>query len=138
MATRAEVDTLISNNLSAGNSKITATRHREVEQALVDYSASSIIATGYISIGDVNPGAQSSYYQSLGLILPTGTNYIVLAHYQSYSGNYSDDNDVTFSIINKTNSSFEVVVREYGGDDQIVSMFWMAINTGNTILTSTF
>ena len=137
MATRAEINTSISNNLSAANSKITATRHRQVEQDLVDYSASTIIAMGSFYIGDINPPAQYEYYVPLGQILPTGTNYIVLGHYVS-NGYYNDDNDVVFAIINKTNSSFTVSVAEYGRDDQRVSFYWMAINTGSTILTSTF
>lgn len=135
MATRAEMDTLIVTNLSTTSNVITATEHRTVEKAMLDYTTSRIIANGSFNIGDVNPNVQYLWTVPLGVVLPNA-NYVVVGFLESYGGNPNDDNDVVWCITGKTNLDFQVYVNEYTNDNQGVAFWWMAISTPGLLTTN--
>jgi len=136
MATRAEVNAIVNTNLTTTSNLITAFEHRTVEKAVLDYTAGRIIARGAFGIGDVNGGVQTRWTVPLGQIL-LNANYIVIGHITSYGGNWNDDNDVNWCVVNKTNSNFEVFVGEFTTDDQGVAFDWIAISTQDVVLTTT-
>ena len=132
MATRAEMDTLVSTNLTTTSTTITATEHRTVEKAMLEYTAGRIIATGAITIGDVD---QTHYFTiGLGLVLPNA-NYIVVGYPVSY-GYWNDDNDVNWCVTAKTNLNFTIYIGEYTTDNQSITFEWMAISTPQLLTTN--
>lgn len=128
------MDTLIATNLSTTSNLITATEHRTVEHAMLDYTAGRIIANGAISIGDVDANHQSYWTISLGVVL-TNSNYIVIGYPYSY-GNWNDDNDVNWCVTAKTNTNFTIFMGEFTTDDQALNFEWMAISTPQSLSTN--
>jgi hypothetical protein len=136
MATRIEVNAIVSTNLNTTSNTITAVEHRTVEKAVLDYTAGRILEWGYFSIGDVNPGIRS--YWDVTLAQPLlDDNYIVIGNIRGFSGNASDDNDVLWCITAKSRTGFTVFVGEFTGDDQSVQFEWMTISTQGILLTTT-
>lgn len=134
--TRAELNSIVATNLNTANNTISALEHRTVEKEVLDYSTSRIISRGDFYIGDVNPGIQYLWTIPLGISL-LNSNYTIIGHFLSFAGSYSDDNDVFWSITDKTNLSFTIYVNEFTGDDQNVGFNWMAISSQDILLTTT-
>lgn len=118
--TKAEVQALIDLNL-ASESTITAIKHREVENALLDFmdafSASKILAKGTVTVGDVGDPS------TIAVTFPStlaDTNYVVSGSLVS-NGNLSDDRNCFWMVRNKTTSGFTLVVQETSRTTQNLS-----------------
>lgn len=113
--TKAEVQALIDLKLANG-SEITAIEHREVETALLNFIADSspILKATYV-VGDVSGTdvTKTVMFSDLGT-----SNYIVTGSLISKSANFDSDNDVIWSIKNKTSNSFQLLLREVSGQGQ--------------------
>lgn len=108
--TKTEIQSLIDTKLASGSS-ITASEHREVETAILNYIADTApLLKGTIFVGDVNGDKNMTiYFSDLGT-----SNYIVTGSLVS-NGNWDDDNEVFYVIKNKTNTSFDLLLNETSG-----------------------
>jgi hypothetical protein len=118
--TKAEVQALIDLNL-ASESTITAIKHREVENALLDFmdafSASKILAKGTVTVGDVGDPS------TIAVTFPStlaDTNYVVSGSLVS-NGTLSSDSNCFWMVRNKTTSGFTLVVQETSRTTQNLS-----------------
>ena len=109
--TKAEVQALIDLNL-ASESTITAIKHREVENALLEFmdafSASKILAKGTVTVGDVQDPS------IIAVTFPSAladTNYLITGSLVSL-GNLSSDKNCYWFVRNKTTSGFTLIVQE--------------------------
>jgi hypothetical protein len=146
MATRAALTALIETNLESGTS-ITATEHREVEQAIVDSSVPYNV--GYFNLGDVvsSTGPLSVYgalsatafsvdsTSKIVVVFNTATqmpnaNYYVRLFVQGLHTTTSQWKDaciLTPIFINPTTSQFEVWIRESQPIDQNIRIYFEAV-----------
>lgn len=111
------VRALIETNLASGT-KITAEKHRQVENAIVTLIEKSL----FLYKGNYYIGNMTSSDMSLTVTIPNvGTsNYLVIGSILSVGSNYQDDNDVIFSIKDKTATSFKLLLREVNDANQNV------------------
>lgn len=118
--TKAEVQALIDSNLASA-SAITALKHREVETALLNFadaqSAGKPLLTGNYQIGDISSDALFTItFSDLGT-----SNYIVTGSLVGAGSNWDDDNDVFWSIREKTSTSFKLALREVSSTGSNIS-----------------
>lgn len=118
--TKAEIQALIDSNLASGSS-ITAVKHREVETALLDYIDNAIafkpLLTGNAPIGDVtSDNLITITFADLGT-----SDYIVTGSLVGISSNFDDDNDVMWSIREKTSTGFKLALRAVSSAIQNIS-----------------
>jgi hypothetical protein len=118
-----EVKNLISTNLASGT-KITAEKHREVENAIVSLIEKKIfLLKGSVVIGDVAGNKTTTVsFSNVGT-----TNYMINGSLVSLSGNYLQDIQHTWMIRNKTSTSFQVVVSEMGGETSNLNFDYVII-----------
>lgn len=121
---KAAIETLIDTNL-ADFSNILPTKHREVEHAILDYATNRVIGSGTYTIGDA-VGTDSVRTISF---TDVGTSaYIVTGSLVSNSTSSNDDDDVFWSIKNKTSSSFQLLLREVAGVTQNLDFDYVLIS----------
>lgn len=116
--TKAEVQSLIDTNLASGTN-ITALKHRSVETAILDFIAdSSPLLKGTFVIGDVNTTdlLKTITFSNIGT-----SNYIVTGSLVGSSTDYNTDNDVMWSVREKTATGFKLALREVAGIVQNLS-----------------
>lgn len=118
--TKAEIQALIDSNLASA-SAITAIKHREVENALLDFmdafTASKILAKGTVTVGDVgDPSTISVTFPST----LADTNYVVTGSLVS-NGTLSADKNCFWMVRSKTTSGFTLVVQETSRTTQNLS-----------------
>ena len=122
--TKAQVQALIDSNL-ASNTVITAQKHIEVENALLNYmdSFSSLIPIKVGQYGIGNPPSGTSTYQVVisGSPLPTA-NYIVVSSLRSASGNPSNDLQTIYAIGDTTQTGFKIYIRETANVTQNIAI----------------
>lgn len=113
--TKTELEAYMASKL-ADASDITALEHREVENAVIQFIVDNLpILKGTYVVGDAT-GTDSTRTVSFADI---GTsNYIVTGSFVSKSASYNDDDDVFFTIKNKTSTSFQLLLREVAGVTQ--------------------
>lgn len=120
--TKAEIQSLINSNLASA-SIITATKHREVENALLNYMDNIVnaipLAKGNYVIGNAPP-ITSSYPVTFAVPLST-SNYIISSTLISL-GDGQADNEIQYAIGNKTASGFTIYVRETANVTQNISL----------------
>lgn len=121
---KAAIETLIDTNL-ADFSNILPTKHREVEHAILDYATNRVIGSGTYTIGDA-VGTDSVRTISF---TDVGTSaYIVTGSLVSNSTSSNDDDDVFWSIKNKTSNSFQLLLREVAGVTQNLDFDYVLIS----------
>lgn len=121
---KAAIETLIDTNL-ADFSNILPTKHREVEHAILDYATNRVIGSGTYTIGDA-VGTDSVRTISF---TDVGTSaYIVTGSLVSNSTSSNDDDDVFWSVKNKTSSSFQLLLREVAGVTQNLDFDYVLIS----------
>ena len=118
--TKAEIQALIDSNLASA-SAITAVKHREVENALLDFmdafTASKILAKGTVTVGDVGDPS------TIAVTFPStlaDTNYVVTGSLVS-NGTLSADKNCFWMVRSKTTSGFTLVVQETSRTTQNLS-----------------
>ena len=107
--TKTEIQTLIDTNLASG-STITATEHRAVETAILNYIADSApLLKGTLTFGDIYSGHDNATisFSDLGT-----SDYIVLGTIVSKVSGVTNQDEVLFVIKDKTSTSFKVYFRE--------------------------
>ena len=142
MALRTALTTKINTDLATGTS-ITASEHRGVEQAIVDYLAPynvgyvnlgniPIIVTTYSGGGDLVGGTAVCSSVATGVLctIPNAMpnlDYLVRFHIQSL-GTISDDSNTgipVFSIVSTT--QFRLSISEYSGTAQNIRVWFETI-----------
>lgn len=123
--TKAEVQSLIDTNLASG-SNITATEHRAVETALLNYSTDGgKLFSGSLPIGDVPSGGQSYV-----ISFPYGAddiNYVVMGSLVVSSGSIYDSTSCIFTVTDKQIGGFSITIRELTGNVTQVLSFDYAV-----------
>lgn len=110
-----DVKDLINTNLASGT-KITAEKHREVENAIVSLIENKIfLYKGNHFVGDPT---SSDSFQTITFPSVGTSNYLVVGSLVSNGSNYDDDNDVIWSIKDKTSTSFKLLLRELAARTQ--------------------
>jgi hypothetical protein len=108
--TKAQVQALIDSNL-ASNTVITAQKHREVENALLNYMDDVVslkpLKVGTFGMGNV-PGGKSTYNVTFSPPLPTA-DYVVVSSLGSAIGNVIF---VQHAIGDKTANGFKIYIIE--------------------------
>jgi hypothetical protein len=113
--TKAEVQALIDSKLASGT-EILASEHREVETALLNYLDGAIpAAKGTVSVGNV-ASPTSTITVTFSSSLDTA-NYIVTGSLVSL-GNIADDTTCWWTVRNKNQNGFSLIVREGGNFTQ--------------------
>jgi len=116
--TKAEVQALIDSKLASGT-EIQASEHREVETALLNYLdgvvAAAPLVRGTVSVGNVSSPI-STIVVPFSYSLDTA-DYIVAGSLVSL-GNVADDTTCWFTIRNKNQNGFSLIVREGGNFTQ--------------------
>ena len=109
--TKAEIQALIDSNLASA-SAITAIKHREVENALLDFidgfTVSKILAKGTVTVGDVGDPS------TIAVTFPStlaDTNYVVTGSLVS-NGTLSADKNCFWMVRGKSTTGFTLVVQE--------------------------
>lgn len=115
--TITEVRDLINNNLASGT-KITAEKHREVENAIVSLiensQNNSFLLKGSYVVGNITPSDfRVITFPSVGT-----ANYLVVGSLVSYSGEYLFDNNVIWSILHKDHNQFTLILKEVSATTQ--------------------
>jgi hypothetical protein len=114
--TKAEVQTLINTNL-ASDTIITAVKHREVENALLNYMDDGVslkpLKVGTFGMGNV-PAGTSTYNVTFSPPLSTA-NYVVVSSLGSAIGNVIF---VQHAIGDKTANGFKIYIIETGSATQ--------------------
>jgi hypothetical protein len=116
--TKAEVQSLIDTNLESATN-ITALKHRAVETAILNFiSDSSPLLKGTYFIGNLTSTdmLKTITFSSVGT-----SDYIVTGSLVGASADYNADNDVMWSIREKTATGFKLALREVAGIDQNLS-----------------
>lgn len=116
--TKAEVQSLIDTNLASATN-ITALKHRAVETAILNFiSDSSPLLKGTYFIGNLTSTdmLKTITFSSVGT-----SDYIVTGSLVGASTNYDMDNDVMWSVREKTSTGFKLALREVAGIDQNLS-----------------
>jgi hypothetical protein len=136
MATQAEVQAIIDLNL-ASQSDITATEHRVVETAILNFIAQEVAslqtqinaiqaapaASPFLRIANYYIGDVGGSDVLKTVTFPNvGTDqYEVLGSLVHVSGVFGANNDVIFSIREKTSTSFKLALREVDSEVQNIS-----------------
>lgn len=127
----------------ASESAILATEHREVENAIIDYliqenetlqtqvdniianppTVNPFIRKGTRVIGNVSTDQVITVnFDDIGT-----TNYMVVGSLVGNSGDFNQDNDVFYIILNKTSNSFGLATREVSANTQVLSFDYAII-----------
>jgi hypothetical protein len=119
--TKAEVQALIDSNLASA-SAITALKHREVETAILNYSGP--LLTGNYNIGDIGSDAIFTIsFSDLGT-----SDYIITGSLVGASVDWDDDNDIMWSVREKTATSFKLALRSVSDTVSNVSFDYIIFN----------
>jgi hypothetical protein len=109
--TKAEVQTLINTNL-ASDTIITAVKHREVENALLNYMDDVVslkpLKVGLFGIGNP-PSGTSTYNVTFSPPLST-PDYGVVSSLGSASGTPANDTQISYAVGDKTANGFKIYV----------------------------
>lgn len=116
--TKAEVQALIDSKLASGT-EILASEHREVETALLNYLDGVVesvpLAKGTVTVGNV-PSSTTTIIVPFASSLTTA-DYIVAGSLVSL-GNIQDDTTCWWTVRNKNENGFSLIVREGGNFTQ--------------------
>lgn len=142
MATEAGLRAFIDLKL-ASESEILASEHREVENAIIDYLIQeNEVLQNQIDDLISNPPASNAFIRKGTRIIGNvatdqlvivnfddiGTNnYMVVGSLVGNSGTFENDNDVIFTIVNKTATSFGLALREITPNTQSLSFDYAII-----------
>lgn len=119
--TYLEVQNKINLNL-ADFSNISAEKHREVEQALLDYIQDNLpLYRGSFVVGDV---AGSDQIFNINFPNVGTSDYYVKGSFRSNSIDFNNDNDITWVFRETTGTSFRLGVREFGGGIQNLTFYY--------------
>lgn len=121
--TKTQIETLIDTNLASG-SNIPASKHREVEHAILDYVTNRIIGSGTATIGNVPSG---DYHFDVTFASVGTSAYIVTGSLVSNSTDDSDNN-VWFAVRDKTATGFKLLLREQYTDTQNMDFDYVLIS----------
>lgn len=119
--TYEEIQSLINSNL-ADFSNIVPEKHREVEQALLNYIEDNLpLRKGSLFIGDIvgTDRIVTINFPNIGT-----SNYYVLGSLRSNSANFDSDNDVFWQFRETTATSFKLTLREVAGVSQNLTFFY--------------
>ncbi len=116
--TKAEVQALIDTKLASGT-EIQASEHREVETALLNY-LDGVIATAPIMRGTVSVGNVSSPTSTItvGFSSSLDTSDYIVAGSMVSLGDISADTTCWWTVRNKNQNGFALIVREGGNFTQ--------------------
>jgi hypothetical protein len=141
--TRAQVELSIQNNLASG-SNIIASKHRQVENDILEYIATEIDAVrrenkvkvvGTVGViagppvpnGDVpSTGCSQRINFPSGLVLPNA-DYVVCGAMGALDTNLHKETTVIFSIADKTTNGFTVAFREIAAEDQNLNFNYVVL-----------
>lgn len=122
--TKTEIEALINKNLESG-SIIKASKHRDVELAILNYidSSNKILLTGTVVVGDIAADKLVDIsFNSVGTI-----DYIVTGSLVSKSTSYAVDNDVMWVVREKTAIGFKISIGEVTRDGQDLDFDYVLI-----------
>jgi hypothetical protein len=118
--TKAEVQALIDSKLASGT-EIQASEHREVETALLNY-LDSVIATAPVMRGTVSVGNVAAPVSTINVSFfpnpPLDTSDYIVAGSLVSLGDISADTTCFWTVRNKNQSGFSLIVRENGAFTQ--------------------